>query len=373
MGLILTASNSEILRLLGSRACARLGLAREIVRTGREALDTARRLRPQIAILEADMDDIDGLEVCRQIKADPQLAGCRVMLVVAGVLSREALDQLASTKCDDVLVMPAIGEEFFSHVADLLGVPRRRSRRVAVEIMTRIEGSNQTVDGCVENLSTSGARVRLQQPLGKSDAVKVRLTSPRGSRATVLDARVVWRREEGQLVGLEFQQQSRELHEQLAGLTLWDIVEEDDLVRVYLDGDLVETTDLDPLAKKLSGRVEFDAAGVRYINSQGTRVWISFLSQLTGVTEYTFSRCSTPFTTQASMLVDFIGRGRIASFMAPYHCDRCDRDEARLVQTSAVATEDGCFTPPRFACPKCQEVMSLDEIPERYFAFLIRA
>jgi hypothetical protein len=38
-----------------------------------------------------------------------------------------------------------------------------------------------------------------------------------------------------------------------------------------MDGDITATTDLAPLGTRLHGRVDFDAPGVRYINSQGTR------------------------------------------------------------------------------------------------------
>jgi hypothetical protein len=53
------------------------------------------------------------------------------------------------------------------------------------------------------------------------------------------------------------------------------------------------------------------------------------------VIEYTFSRCSAAFATQAAMLVDFLGRGRVLSVMAPYHSEVCDHDappEGRLTR-----------------------------------------
>ena len=123
--------------------------------------------------------------------------------------------------------------------------------------------------------------------------------------------------------------------------------------------------------ESVAPRVEFDAAGVRYINSQGSRLWTAFLRDLDPEIAYTFSRCSIAFATQASMIVGFLGRGTVTSFMAPYRCEACDRDEVRLLQTAALAAEDGGeLVVPRFRCPECSGPLVLDEIAERYFAFL---
>jgi CheY-like chemotaxis protein len=367
---ILTASNSEVLRLLGTRACARLELGRLVAATGPEALAAVRRARPRLAILDVDMPELDGFEVCRQIKADPELRGCRVMLVASGILTRDRLERFAEVGCDDVVVLPAVGTEFFSHVADLLGVARRRARRVNVELMARVEGGTQVWDGQIDNLSLTGARVQLQEPLGTVDAVRVRLAQEREGRGTVLDARVVRRGEGGRAIGLEFTGLTAEARRHLEGLVLWDVVDEEGLPRVYLEGDFVETTDFSRLARQLGPRVEFDAAGVRYINSQGSRLWTALLRDLDPSIEYTFSRCSVAFTTQASMVVGFLGRGRVASFMAPYRCEACDRDEVRLLQTATLVAEGDVHIVPRFRCAECAGYLVLDEMPERYFAFL---
>lgn len=367
---ILTASNSEVLRLLASRACSRLEIDRTVARTGPEALEAARRVRPRVAILDVDMPDLDGFEVCRQIKADATLRSCRVMLVASGILTRAHLDRLAAAGCDDVVVLPAVGAEFFSHVADLLGVSRRRARRVQVELKARVLAGVGHWEGLVDNLSLTGARVLLDESLGKVDTVQVRLSQDAEGRGVLLDARVAWCREGGSHVGLEFTNVSAEARRELEALVMWDVIEEDGVPRVYLEGDFVETSDFSRLGRQITDRVDFDAAGVRYINSQGSRRWTAFLHGLDEGISYSFSRCSVAFVTQASMVVDFFGRGTVISFLAPYHCDACDRDETRLIQTAALVTEGDHRAVPSFRCPQCSGSLVLDELPERYFAFL---
>ena len=41
--------------------------------TGREGLETVRRVKPDLILLDLMLQDMDGQEVYRQIKADPEL------------------------------------------------------------------------------------------------------------------------------------------------------------------------------------------------------------------------------------------------------------------------------------------------------------
>jgi CheY-like chemotaxis protein len=369
---ILTASSSEDLRSLGSRATARLGLARHVVADGRQVLETARRLRPRVVIIDVAMPNTDGYSLCREIKADPALATCRVMLVLSGLVTRDEVERFAECRCDDVVVMPAIGEEFHLHLADLLGVARRRTRRIAVQLAARLGRHPETRPGLVENLSVHGARVRLESPLTDVEALRVSLDLPPPAGPLQLDAGVVWVRDDGKLLGLEFRGLTPTTHEQLANLAVWEIVEDDGVQRVIMEGDFDEYTDFAPLGGRLRGRVEFDAEGVRYINSAGTHRWVHFLRELHAVTECSFSRCSVAFTSQAAMVPEVLGTGRVSSVVAPYHCERCGRDEERLLQTQALVRDRQAFQIPSFGCPGCGGSLVFDELPNSYLSFLPR-
>jgi CheY-like chemotaxis protein len=50
---------------------------------GREALEIARRERPDLVLSDLMMPGLDGRELCRRIKADPDLSGTRVALMSA--------------------------------------------------------------------------------------------------------------------------------------------------------------------------------------------------------------------------------------------------------------------------------------------------
>ncbi len=60
--------------------------------TGRAALEAVRRSHPDVVLLDVHLPDINGLEVCRRIKADPATKSIKVVQVSASV--RAPLDQL---------------------------------------------------------------------------------------------------------------------------------------------------------------------------------------------------------------------------------------------------------------------------------------
>ena len=50
---------------------------------GQEALDVARRQRPDLVLLDINMPRLDGFEVCRQLKAEPETAAIKVVMLSA--------------------------------------------------------------------------------------------------------------------------------------------------------------------------------------------------------------------------------------------------------------------------------------------------
>ena len=62
------------------RLLERAGYAVTEATTGGEGLCLARELRPDLILLDVVLPDLDGFEVCRRVKADPDLAHTLVIL-----------------------------------------------------------------------------------------------------------------------------------------------------------------------------------------------------------------------------------------------------------------------------------------------------
>lgn len=92
---------------------------------GREALDFARRLLPDVILLDVLMPEIDGYEVCRRLRRDPLLRDVPVILLTA-------LDDRASrvrgleAGADDFVSKPFDDAELQAHVRTIARLDRYR-------------------------------------------------------------------------------------------------------------------------------------------------------------------------------------------------------------------------------------------------------
>jgi two-component system phosphate regulon response regulator PhoB len=82
---VLVADDDPQNRELIEEVCRSEGFEVEGVQAGDLALEAARRRTFDLLLLDAAMPGMDGLEVCRQLKADPDTASIPVMIVTASL------------------------------------------------------------------------------------------------------------------------------------------------------------------------------------------------------------------------------------------------------------------------------------------------
>jgi class 3 adenylate cyclase/CheY-like chemotaxis protein len=109
---------------------------------GEEALATARAKHPDLILLDVMMPKVDGLEVCRQLKADASLPFMPIILVTAK----------ADTK-DIVAGLEAGGDEYLTKPVDQAALVAR------VKSMLRIKALHDTVHEQTTRLEAQGAKL----------------------------------------------------------------------------------------------------------------------------------------------------------------------------------------------------------------------
>ena len=65
------------------------------VHDGEDAIRAARTLRPEVVILDGMLPDVDGLDVCRALRADPTTHDARVLMLSARMAEEDRVDALA--------------------------------------------------------------------------------------------------------------------------------------------------------------------------------------------------------------------------------------------------------------------------------------
>jgi len=92
---LLVEDNVDNARAL-TRLLTRRGFSILWAATGKDALATAREAKPDIILMDIGLPDIDGLEVTRRVKADPNVAMIPVIALTAHAMSHDKTAALAA-------------------------------------------------------------------------------------------------------------------------------------------------------------------------------------------------------------------------------------------------------------------------------------
>lgn len=108
---------------------------------GETGLQAARRFKPGMILLDLMMPGMDGLEVCQNLKRDPNTAGIPLMMITAKSQESDVVTGL-ELGADDFLSKPFSPREVIARVRAVL----RRSKGEAKHVPTRIELGEVVLD-----------------------------------------------------------------------------------------------------------------------------------------------------------------------------------------------------------------------------------
>jgi CheY-like chemotaxis protein len=87
---------------------------------GKQGLDTMRREKPDLVLLDLVMPSMDGAEVCEQLKNDKVLKHVPIILFTAGGSPAMTDEKVKQFGADDYIVKPFEPEEFTGKVEKIL-------------------------------------------------------------------------------------------------------------------------------------------------------------------------------------------------------------------------------------------------------------
>ena len=121
---LLNVDDYEPGRYSRSRVLRNAGFAVVEAGTGDEALRMVRLAKPQLVLLDVNLPDMSGLEVCRRIKADPDLEQTLVLHVSATSVTTDSKVRALIAGADSYLAEPVDPEELIANVNALLRLKR---------------------------------------------------------------------------------------------------------------------------------------------------------------------------------------------------------------------------------------------------------
>ncbi len=165
MAAVLIVDDSAADRALLRTVLGRAGYTVYEVAKGREALKKAREVRPHIIILDVNLPDLSGLEVCRAIRAESETAGLPVLMLT---VRHDDSDVLAGLEAgaDDYVAKDSAGAIILGRVRRLIQFRQMSSMamlnqqlvqvgRLLAGIVHEIRGPLSVIRGSAEVLQMS--------------------------------------------------------------------------------------------------------------------------------------------------------------------------------------------------------------------------
>jgi signal transduction histidine kinase len=166
MAAVLIVDDSSADRAMLRTILGRAGYTVYEVAKGREALSKARDVRPHIIILDVNLPDISGLEVCRAIRADSEVASVPVLMLT---VRHDDSDVLAGLEAgaDDYVAKDSAGVIVLGRVRRLIQFRQMSSLamlnqqlvqvgRLLAGIVHEIRGPLAVIRGSAEVLQNDG-------------------------------------------------------------------------------------------------------------------------------------------------------------------------------------------------------------------------
>jgi len=144
---------------------------------GEEAINVAMREWPGLIYMDVGMPGMNGIEVCKKIKAHPQLKKIPVLLVFTP--DRDAtIKEVEASGCDGYLAKPFGREEFLNLGHRHLFNIQRRERRVPCQMTIDFEINGASYQGRGVDISLHGLYLEFRDEIPPKKHVKASFLLP---------------------------------------------------------------------------------------------------------------------------------------------------------------------------------------------------
>jgi two-component system phosphate regulon response regulator PhoB len=159
---VLVVDDEEDIRRLVSFNLAEAGFEVETVDTGEAAMVAAGRSPPSVLVLDLMLPDVSGMEVCRRMRADPELADAAILMLTA---RGDEYDRVLGFEvgADDYVVKPFSVRELVMRVKGLAVRARERKlARGARDEGKRLSWKGLEIDPARHRVTIDGAELALR-------------------------------------------------------------------------------------------------------------------------------------------------------------------------------------------------------------------
>ncbi len=162
---ILNVNDDDANRFAVTRILTRAGYRVEEARDGAEALRRVAQGRPDLVVLDVELPDINGFEVCRRIKAAPETAAIPVLHLSAQYIAEEDRALGLGSGADGYLIQPVEPPELIASIRGLLRMRKAEdAARASARRVEQLEHELRTLERLMDSPQSPAAR-GVQPPL----------------------------------------------------------------------------------------------------------------------------------------------------------------------------------------------------------------
>jgi putative two-component system response regulator len=172
-GRVLVVDDIDANRALVTALLTRDGYDVSVAGSGREALDSVRRDRPDLILLDVMMPGLNGFDVCGALKQDPATRLIPIVLVTALHHSEDRIRSIEAG-ADDFISKPFNAHELRARVQSLIRIKRYTddldsAESVIISLALTIEARDRYTEGHCQRLSSYASDFGRHLGFGEDD------------------------------------------------------------------------------------------------------------------------------------------------------------------------------------------------------------
>ncbi|HEB12659.1 MAG TPA: response regulator [Actinobacteria bacterium] len=155
--IVIADDEQAIVELISAKLRA-MGYEITAANTGREAVEKTHLVNPDLVLLDILMPDIDGYEVCRQLKSDPKTKNIPIIFLSGKLMERDVIKGL-ELGAQDYILKPFSPRELAVRVRRVLDMKDKTKKSVPAPALSHLE---QKIDAlsALHNVSTAMVGIR---------------------------------------------------------------------------------------------------------------------------------------------------------------------------------------------------------------------
>ena len=175
-----------------------------VAHSGQEALKLIERERPDLVLLDLHLEGMDGDEVCRRVKENPDLQEIPFVLMPRANWDEE-VKRCRLARCNEIIYKPINRSHLLKTTRELLHIADRARSRMASDINAYVGvEAGESISALCLDLGAGGAFIKSRVVFPLGSRVRILLNPPEWEKSIRCRGRIAWVNTPGSPVKPEF-------------------------------------------------------------------------------------------------------------------------------------------------------------------------